>query len=38
MDVENVAQAVVYMDSLTLDANVPFITVMASSMPYIGRG
>ena len=38
MDVENVAQAVVYMDSLPLDANVPFITVMASSMPYIGRG
>ncbi len=38
MDVENVARAVVYMDSLPLDANVPFITVMASSMPYIGRG
>ena len=38
MDVENVAQAVVYMDSLPLDANVPFITVMASSMPYIRRG
>ena len=38
MDVENVAQAVLYMDSLPLDANVPFITVMASSMPFIGRG
>ena len=38
MDVENVAQAVVYMDSLPLDANVPFITVMASAMPFIGRG
>ena len=38
MDVENVARAVVYMDSLPLDANVPFITVMASSMPFIGRG
>lgn len=38
MAVENVAQAVVYMDSLPLDANVPFITVMASTMPYIGRG
>lgn len=38
MDVRNVAEAVVYMDSLPLDANVPFITVMASSMPYIGRG
>ncbi len=38
MDVENVARAVVYMDSLALDANVPFMTVMASSMPFIGRG
>ena len=38
MDVENVAQAVVYMDSLPLDANVPFITVMASAMPFFGRG
>ena len=38
MDVQNVAEAVVYMDSLPLDANVPFITVMASAMPYIGRG
>lgn len=38
MDLENVARAVVYMDSLPLTANVPFITVMASSMPYIGRG
>ena len=38
MDVANVAQAVLYMDSLPLDANVPFLTVMASSMPYIGRG
>lgn len=38
MDVENVAQAVVYMDSLTLDANVQFITVMATQMPFVGRG
>ena len=38
MDVENVARAVLYMDSLPLDANVPFLTVMASAMPYIGRG
>ena len=38
MDVQNVANAVLYMDSMPLDANVPFITVMASSMPYIGRG
>lgn len=38
MDVENVAKAVVYMASLPLEANVPFITVMATTMPYIGRG
>lgn len=38
MAAEHVARAVLYMDSLPLDANVPFLTVMASSMPYIGRG
>jgi NAD(P)-dependent dehydrogenase (short-subunit alcohol dehydrogenase family) len=38
MDVENVARAVVYMASLPLDANVQFMTVMATKMPYIGRG
>ena len=38
MAAEDVARAVLYMDSLPLDANVPFLTVMASSMPYIGRG
>jgi NAD(P)-dependent dehydrogenase (short-subunit alcohol dehydrogenase family) len=38
MDVENVARAVVYMASLPLDANVLFMTVMASSMPFVGRG
>ena len=38
MDAENVAQAVVYMASLPLDANVQFMTVMATQMPYIGRG
>jgi len=38
MDVENVARAVVYMASLPLDANVQFITVMATAMPFIGRG
>lgn len=38
MDVEHVAQAVVYMASLPLEANVPFLTVMATKMPYIGRG
>ncbi len=38
MDVDNVARAVVYMASLPLDANVQFMTVMATKMPYIGRG
>ncbi len=38
MDVDNVVRAVVYMASLPLDANVQFMTVMASSMPFIGRG
>lgn len=38
MDVGNVARAVVYMASLPLDANVQFITVMATKMPYVGRG
>ena len=38
MDPEHVAQAVVYMASLPLDANVQFMTVMATKMPFIGRG
>jgi NAD(P)-dependent dehydrogenase (short-subunit alcohol dehydrogenase family) len=38
MDPGNVAKAVVYMASLTLDANVLFMTVMATKMPYVGRG
>jgi NAD(P)-dependent dehydrogenase (short-subunit alcohol dehydrogenase family) len=38
MNVENVAQAVVYMASLSLEANVLFLTVMATKMPYVGRG
>ncbi len=38
MDADHVAKAVVYMASLPLDANVPFITVMATKMPYMGRG
>ena len=38
MDVDNVVRAVIYMDSLPLDANVQFITVMATQMPFIGRG
>jgi NAD(P)-dependent dehydrogenase (short-subunit alcohol dehydrogenase family) len=38
MDVRHVADAVVYMASLPLDANVQFLTVMATSMPFVGRG
>jgi NAD(P)-dependent dehydrogenase (short-subunit alcohol dehydrogenase family) len=38
MDVKHVADAVVYMASLPLDANVLFITVMATTMPLVGRG
>jgi len=38
MDVEHVARAVVYMASLPLDANVQFLTVMATKMPFVGRG
>jgi NAD(P)-dependent dehydrogenase (short-subunit alcohol dehydrogenase family) len=38
MDVEHVARAVVYMASLPLDANVLFLTVMATKMPFVGRG
>ena len=37
-DVNDVARAVVYMASLPLDANVQLMTVMATSIPYIGRG
>jgi NAD(P)-dependent dehydrogenase (short-subunit alcohol dehydrogenase family) len=38
MDVAAVAEAVLYMAGLPLDANVPFMTVMATNMPFIGRG
>jgi NAD(P)-dependent dehydrogenase (short-subunit alcohol dehydrogenase family) len=38
MDPEHVASAVVYMASLPLDANVQFMTIMATKMPFIGRG
>jgi NAD(P)-dependent dehydrogenase (short-subunit alcohol dehydrogenase family) len=38
MDVQHVADAVLYMASLPLDANVLFITVMANEMPFVGRG
>jgi NAD(P)-dependent dehydrogenase (short-subunit alcohol dehydrogenase family) len=38
MGVEHVARAVVYMATLPLDVNVPFLTVMATKMPLLGRG
>lgn len=38
MDVQRVAEAVVYMAGLPLDANVLFMTVMATKMPFVGRG
>ena len=38
MDVGHVADAVLYMAGLPLDVNVPFLTLMARDMPYIGRG
>ncbi len=38
IDVDHIARAVVYMATLPLDANVPFMTVMATKMPFAGRG
>ncbi len=38
MDVAHVANSVVYMAGLPLDANVLFMTVMATKMPFVGRG
>jgi NAD(P)-dependent dehydrogenase (short-subunit alcohol dehydrogenase family) len=38
INVDHVARAVVYMASLPLDANVQFLTIIATKMPYIGRG
>jgi len=38
MDVDNVTRAVLYMASLPLDTNVLFLTVMATKMPFVGRG
>jgi NAD(P)-dependent dehydrogenase (short-subunit alcohol dehydrogenase family) len=38
MNVRNVANAVLFMANLPLDANVQFMTIMATKMPYIGRG
>jgi NAD(P)-dependent dehydrogenase (short-subunit alcohol dehydrogenase family) len=38
MDVQHVARTVAYMASLPLDANVQFVTIMATKMPFVGRG
>jgi NAD(P)-dependent dehydrogenase (short-subunit alcohol dehydrogenase family) len=38
IDVEHVAQAVAYMAGLPLDTNVLFMTIMATTMPFVGRG
>ena len=38
MDIGNVVKSVIFMASLPLEANVQFLTVMATKMPYIGRG
>ncbi len=37
-DVRHVAQAVLHMANLPLDVNIPFLTIMATKMPYMGRG
>jgi NAD(P)-dependent dehydrogenase (short-subunit alcohol dehydrogenase family) len=37
-DVDHVARTVVHMASLPLDANIPFVTIMATKMPFMGRG
>jgi len=38
MDVEHVANAVLHMASLPLETNVQFLTIMATKMPFVGRG
>ena len=38
IDADHIARAVVYMATLPLDVNVPFMTVMATGMPFMGRG
>jgi hypothetical protein len=38
LDVQHVVNAVLYMAGLPLDANVQFMTVMATKMPLVGRG
>ncbi|WP_238934492.1 SDR family oxidoreductase [Aurantibacter crassamenti] len=38
MNIDDIGRTIVYMASLPLDTNVPFITIMANQMPYFGRG
>ena len=38
MDVTHVANTILHMANLPLDANVLFATIMATKMPYVGRG
>jgi NADP-dependent 3-hydroxy acid dehydrogenase YdfG len=38
MDVRHVADAIVHMANLPLEANIQFMTVMATKMPFVGRG
>jgi hypothetical protein len=38
MDVQNVARAVLHMAELPLDTNILFMTIMATKMPFVGRG
>jgi len=38
IDVEQVANAVLHMASVPLDTNIQFLTIMATKMPFIGRG
>jgi len=38
MDVKHVADAIVFMAALPLEANVQFMTLMATKMPFVGRG
>ena len=38
MDVKHAGDAVLYMSNLPLDVNVQFMTIMATKMPFIGRG
>jgi hypothetical protein len=38
MDVQNVADAIVFMATRSLDANALFLNIMATKMPFVGRG